>query len=217
MNRSQVNVIAPSKSKFPDPRKFVGIILTGSHAMITDAEDWSKRTARWILEIIDKQVPLLGICYGHQLIASALGGTVADNPNGKEFGTVKLFLKKNARKNLLFKNTPWEFFVHVSHTQSVLSLPPQAEILAFSDKDQRQAFFVPPCTWGVQFHPEFSAEISRAYVKYFADQSRTEGQDVGLIYGEIRETMFGKKILKNFIACAEEEGQKLSMVSAVAD
>src|SRR4030042_1583552 len=53
-------------------RDLSGIVITGSHAMITDHHPWSERTADWLATTIEKQIPTLGICYGHQLLAHAL-------------------------------------------------------------------------------------------------------------------------------------------------
>ncbi|MBN8262801.1 MAG: gamma-glutamyl-gamma-aminobutyrate hydrolase family protein, partial [Xanthomonadales bacterium] len=72
----------------PERAGFAGAIITGSAAMVTERRDWSERSAGWLREAAHAGLPLLGICYGHQLIAHALGGEVGDNPNGREMGTV---------------------------------------------------------------------------------------------------------------------------------
>ncbi len=66
----------------PEPASLSGAILTGAWAMVTDHAEWSERTAAWIRSAMDHQLPLLGVCYGHQLMAYALGGQVGDNPRG---------------------------------------------------------------------------------------------------------------------------------------
>ncbi len=57
-----------------------GAVLTGSWSMVTDREPWSERTAEWLRGAHRAQLPLLGICYGHQLMAHALGGVVDFHP-----------------------------------------------------------------------------------------------------------------------------------------
>lgn len=66
----------------PDPADFAGIIVSGSAAFVTDRADWSERSAEWLRHAAHQGMPLLGICYGHQLLAHALGGEVDYNPAG---------------------------------------------------------------------------------------------------------------------------------------
>ena len=198
--RSDFKIVNPVNGEaLPHPTNFAGIILTGSHAMVTDQEKWSKRVADWLLIVVKNKIPVLGICYGHQLLAQALGGCVDYNPNGMEFGTVELRLTHSAMKNPLFRGVPSAFSVHVSHSQSVIKLPPRTELLASSEKEPHQAFFLPPSSWGVQFHPEFNDQISGEYVRKFTDQLKKEGQNVDSILDNIQETPESENILKNFM------------------
>jgi len=182
----------------PDPRDFAGIIVTGSHAMVTDRADWSERTAGWLRDVVEAEVPLLAICYGHQLLAHAAGGTVGDNPAGREFGTVTVRFDEAARTDPLFSTLPERFDVQVSHTQSVLSLPPGAELLASSAREPHQAYRLGRCAWGVQFHPEFDAEITRAYIHRCASDLRSEGQDPDKLATGVREAPHATAVLGNF-------------------
>ena len=70
------------------PRRegFAGVIVTGSAAMVTERADWSERSADWLREAAHDGMPLFGICYGHQLLAHALGGEVGYNPAGPRDG-----------------------------------------------------------------------------------------------------------------------------------
>lgn len=194
-----IEMVSPfDGEKLPDPEKYSGIILTGSHGTIMKKEDWSERTAEWIPKVLEKEIPLLGICYGHQLIAYAMGGKVNDNPLGKEFGTVETILSDYAKNDPLFKNLPSKMLVQVCHSQSVLTLPDKAVILSSSKRDPFHAFFLPPSTWGVQFHPEFSAAIVLGYVKHFATELQDEGYDVDEMILNIVETSESEKILGQF-------------------
>ena len=76
----------------PDPRSVRAVVVTGSAAMVTSREPWSERTAAWLCETVEVKTPVLGICYGHQLLAHALGGRVEDNPQGRHIGTVDVTL-----------------------------------------------------------------------------------------------------------------------------
>lgn len=185
-------------SPLPAYNELSGVVVTGSHSMVTDHDDWSERTATWLAGAVEK-VPILGICYGHQLLAYALGGKVGDNPNGHEYGTVEVHLNENAHQDSLLGGLLNPIQVHVSHTQSVTELPTQAKLLASSDRDPHQAFVVGECAWGVQFHPEFDAEVVRAYIHHTRPVLLAEKQDPDRLIGQSTDTPYGSEILKRFI------------------
>lgn len=138
-----------------------GVIIMGSLAMVTEKTDWMLRLSNNIIELTEKQIPLLGICFGHQLIAQALGGIVDYNPKGLEIGTVELERLPSASYDPLFESLPENFAAQTVHFQSVQQLPPNAVCLAKSELDDHHAFRAGSCTWGVQFHPEFTSDIMR--------------------------------------------------------
>lgn len=137
-----------------------GAILSGSWAMVTDHADWSERTAAWIRGALEAELPLLGVCYGHQLMAYALGGKVGDNPNGWERGLKTL--THNTSRDPWLAPLPETFQAWLSHRQSVITPPPHAEVLARSDLDGCQILRYSPQALSVQFHPEFTREIMTA-------------------------------------------------------
>lgn len=201
--RLDFTMLAPYKEALPStPTDFAGVIITGSHAMVTDRETWSEQTAAWIPRVIDAGVPLLGICYGHQLLAHAMGGLVENLPGGIELGTVTITLTGEAGEDPLFKGLPRHMQVHASHTQTVAQLPPGAILLAAGDDEPHHAFSLGPCAWGVQFHPEFDAEIMKTYVHAFSDLMRTHGQDPIRALKKIMETPLSTRLLNRFVEIA---------------
>jgi len=176
----------------PRPGNAGAIVITGSHEMVSDRLDWSERTAAWLVEAVSCGTPILGICYGHQLLAHALGGEVNNNPRGPEMGTTEVTLPGEASADLLLRGLPSAINVHVSHSQSVLRLPPGAIRLAGNHWDRNQAFRFGDCAWGVQFHPEFDAGIMHAYA--------AEEQSLAEI--TIFDTPFGAQILRRFASLA---------------
>jgi len=182
----------------PSPTEWAGILLTGSHAMVTDQEDWCRTTAAWLPGAVDANVPLLGVCYGHQLLADAMGGTVADHPQGTEMGTVGIASTPEAKDDLLFKTLPSIMQVHASHSQTVTNLPPDAVLLAANAWEPHHAFAVGACAWGIQFHPEFDAHIMSTYIKAFADELRKQGQNPDDLLHKIEETPDSRQVLERF-------------------
>lgn len=162
-------VVRPQDGEaLPSIEGFCGVVVTGSGAMVTDGADWMRATEAWLREVVERQVPLLGICFGHQLLAHALGGRVENNPRGIEVGTRETRLTAAAASDPLFQAVAASCRVQTSHRQSVIALPPRAVCLAASDQDPHHAFRAGPLAWGVQFHPEFSARIVTAYEAFYA-------------------------------------------------
>ncbi|MCZ6631967.1 MAG: glutamine amidotransferase [bacterium] len=128
---SDVWVVAVYEDEpLPDHSDVAGVVVTGSHAMVTDREDWSERTAAWLRDGVQKETPILGVCYGHQLLAHGLGGTVGDHPLGQELGTVDVVVNKTGQKDRLIGQLPERFSAQASHRQSVLVLPEGARCRA---------------------------------------------------------------------------------------
>ncbi len=174
------------------------IVITGSAAMVTERIGWMEQSASWIRQAVAQSVPLLGICFGHQLLAYALGGDVGYNPRGLEVGTATIRLTREAGRDPLFNTMPGEFFAQVSHRQSVLHLPTGARLLASSEMDPHQAFAYGACAWGVQFHPEFDARIIRRFIKDYHQRLLEEGDSAQRLLAEVAESPHSALLLQRF-------------------
>ena len=184
--------------QLPDLDLIGGIIITGSHAMVTDKLDWIKTTADWLLKAVRRDIPVLGICFGHQILAYALGGMVGYMPGGPEFGTVPIRLTDDAGNDPLFRSLHRRFGVQTSHFQSVTELPSMSVLLGFTEKDPHSAFRYGRCAWGVQFHPEYDADIANAYVNEFNEGIKNSHEDPTALPLNCRDTVEGKMILSRF-------------------
>ncbi|MBN2805569.1 MAG: gamma-glutamyl-gamma-aminobutyrate hydrolase family protein [Prolixibacteraceae bacterium] len=144
------------------PSEYVAAIITGSQANVDDDLPWIEPLENWILTARYSNVPILGICFGHQLIAKAFGGKVILNPAGMSLGIININVTEEGKNNKLFKQTGSNFESFVHHAYIVDSLPNLASILATNDQGVVYAFsFDKIC--GIQFHPEFSPEIMQHY------------------------------------------------------
>jgi len=165
LHRDGVDIVrADAGEVLPDARSYAGAIVTGSPSMVSERLAWSEATAGWLRQSIAAGLPILGVCYGHQLLAHALGGRVDYHANGREIGTIAIERLPTAADDALMNVAPAQFRAHVSHRQSVLELPSGAVVLAGSAHDPHHAVRYAPRVWGLQFHPEFSVEIMRGYL-----------------------------------------------------
>lgn len=199
LERTEVGVVAVYQGEaLPDARIPSCVVVTGSASMVTDREDWSERTADWLLEVVEAGTPLLGICYGHQLLADALGGVVADNPNGRQIGTVSLALEPEAAGDPLFSCLAAGEKLHATHVQSVLELPQGARRLASTALDPNHAFAVGEQVYGLQAHPEFDADVMRRYLEGRRDLLAAERLDADALLAEVCDAPGGARLLRRF-------------------
>lgn len=171
------------------------VIITGSHSMVTHEEPWSLELENWLPKLIEDEVPLLAICYGHQLLAKSLGGVSGYHKNGMEIGTVEINLDENAKSDTIFSKLENSFKAHTIHSQTVLELPKNAIKLASNNHDSNHAFRVGNCAWGVQFHPEFDENIMNLYINEVA---KKKDLDVEKLTSKSKNTHISTSILKEF-------------------
>ncbi|HET8897776.1 MAG TPA: glutamine amidotransferase [Rhodanobacteraceae bacterium] len=191
---SAVRVVdASSGAPLPAPNTVVGAVISGSAAMVTERAPWSEAAAGWIRKAMDADLPLFGVCYGHQLMTHALGGRVGYLPE-REIGTKEVVRLAATPVGGL----PARFRAHTTHRQSVLELAPGSQPLAASQQDPHQVIQYGPYAQSTQFHPEFSRDIMRAYVRLRAPQLREEGLNIGALLRTSAATPLARQLLRRF-------------------
>jgi GMP synthase (glutamine-hydrolysing) len=160
---------------YPAPAMCAGVVISGSHDMVTDNAPWMQDLAQWLQQVCHAGVPVLGICFGHQLLAHTLGGQVGVHPSGLELGTVPVAIQADVSHDPIWKDMPSCFDAHVVHYQSVRRLPQEACVLAGNSHEPHQAFRWRNNVWGVQFHPEFSQAAMQGYIDHVVQDLRQHG------------------------------------------
>jgi GMP synthase (glutamine-hydrolysing) len=155
----------------------IGIILSGGPASVHSEGAFSIDE-----EILSLGIPVLGICYGHQVLAQSLGGTVASTGTS-EFGPAELTVSETSG---LFSGQPRDQQVWMSHNDAVSVAPdgfvvtastPEAGVAAMEDRDRK--------LYGVQFHPEVKhTEHGQEVIEHFLTKvcdARTTWTHAGII------------------------------------
>ena len=177
------------------PNGPAAFVITGSAASVPDRLPWMLRTEAWLREVVAAGTPTFGICFGHQILAQALGGEVQRNPRGREMGTMEI---ERVSADPLFAGLADRFQANVTHVDSVVRLPPGAEPLARSALESHQALRFAERCYGVQFHPEIDGDAMRGYLDARRPILTTEGFDVDAMIERAVDTPDGTRILRNF-------------------
>ncbi len=200
LKKAAIRVFQVDEGDDPGPvEKYAGILVTGSPAMVTDHEPWSLQAGHWLQGAIHAKIPVLGVCYGHQLLAQTLGGDVGPNPNGREMGSQKLDLNVHADDDLLTQGLPTQLIVQKTHLQSVLVPPPNAVVLGGYDADPYAFLRFSEKAWGMQFHPEFTTSIMRAYISSRSQDINDEGGNAADLISRISKSPSGEALLQRFV------------------
>jgi GMP synthase (glutamine-hydrolysing) len=179
------------------------VVVSGSPHAVYEPHPWIPAAEALVREAVaGRDLPLLGVCFGHQLLAQAMGGSVTRNPRGREMGTIEVELNEHGARDVLFRAMPRRFAAQATHCDTVMRAPTGSAVLATSSKDGCQSFRVGERAWGVQFHPEITAPIMRGYVRARTAALQAEGHDPEAVHAGVRDEVDGGRVLANFLAVA---------------
>lgn len=133
-------------------------VITGSRHGVNDGHEWISQLEEFVRLLHHRQKKVIGICFGHQLIAKALGGKVIKSPKGWGVGI---------NQSQMFQQKSWmhpfqnQFNLIISHQDQVVELPKDAEVLAGNDFCPYYMLQIGNNLLTIQGHPEFTKEYSR--------------------------------------------------------
>ncbi len=173
-------------SIFPDSiHDADGWLLTGSKHGVYEEHSWIPVVEEFVREAYAADVPLVGVCFGHQLLAQALGGSVSKFDGGWSVGTVEYNLEWEGRSE--------KSVLNAYHQDQVQDLPPDAKVIGSTDFCEYAALVYGNKALSFQPHPEFEDE-------YVDDLLITRGH---LLSSETREQAarsLGQKLDSQIIA-----------------
>ncbi|WP_437619780.1 glutamine amidotransferase [Sorangium sp. So ce1151] len=180
----------------PDADEAAAFVITGSSANVPHREPWMLRTEAWLRDVVRAGTPTFGICFGHQILAQALGGECIRNPRGREIGRIRV---QRRADDPLFDGLPSSFETHATHIDTVGALPEGARSLAFTELDDHQVIRFTSTCYGVQFHPEMDHDVIAGYIAWRREILEAEGLDVPALLASLSPDQLGTRTLHNFI------------------
>ena len=141
-----------------DPDECDAWITTGSRHSVNDDEPWIRDLEQFVRDVATQEVPFVGICFGHQLIAKALGGTVVKSDHGWGVGAKEVEVRGDLGLGA-------SYTLLTSYQDQIEDLPPGAEILGWNEHCPVSMMGVGENMIGIQGHPEFDTTYSEALME----------------------------------------------------
>jgi GMP synthase (glutamine-hydrolysing) len=157
------------------------------------------RAEEYLRVLVRARVPTLGICFGHQLLAQALGGQVVRNPRGREIGTVDFEIVES---DPLLSSATAPLEANATHVDTIEQLPEGVRVLARTGLERHAAVRFTEMAWGVQFHPEMDATIVRDYLHARRELLLREGIDPDALLERTTDATAGASTLVRFLEIA---------------
>jgi len=196
------------------PSGMTGIVISGSvhHIYDTKGKNWKDSLCE-LAKTHYAQIPVLGICFGHQALAQALGGKTVPNSLGREVGTVPIYTTPEAKQDLLFCGFKSGSLVPQSHLDHVAELPNGAVRLAYNSYSPNQAFKIGK-SWGIQFHPELQPQLFEqllsSRIKTLRKEAKiTEANKLQTVSDSVQECPQAVEVLKRFVSLCLTESQTM--------
>ncbi|MBN2362929.1 gamma-glutamyl-gamma-aminobutyrate hydrolase family protein [candidate division WOR-3 bacterium] len=194
--------------KYPDLCEASLVVISGSQYSINDDYEWLDYAVEYYLRCFEKSIPVIGICYGHQLIARAHGGKEAvGKAESPEMGFIEV---KVLEDGPIYSGLPGRFKVIGAHYDEVKIVPDDFKRTAESDKCRVQSMLnASKAVMGIQFHPEMKGSTAK---KLFTDEilkMKGYGIDLEKVISEMPDDRFGAELIfKNFIDEFVKRGER---------
>ena len=142
-----------------------GWLITGSKYGVYENLDWMLQLQDFVRELAAAEVPLIGVCFGHQIIAQALGGEVVKSDRGWGVGLHRYRVDASPP---WMQQAPQAVGIYAFHQDQVVQKPPTAEVFLSSEFCPLAGLTYGSSIISVQAHPEFGEDYERALLDAFA-------------------------------------------------
>jgi len=198
---ANIEVFHNPSGEFPDSYNYDGVVVTGSAASVYWDREWIGQLKTWVGGAVEAGLPVLGVCFGHQLLADVLGGRVED------MGEYEIGYRTVIHDNesQLLEGIGDSMTVFTTHSDRVAEPPPGSTVFARNEYGIHG--FRKDRVMGVQFHPEYDMETAELVASGKDDQLSDERlQNVldGITDENYAAACEAKQLFDNFLEYVEE-------------
>jgi len=194
-----------TRGDLPKNFDFDAIVVTGSRASVYWEDEWIEELIEWLGESVKREIPHLGVCFGHQILAVVLGGKV-ESMEDFEIGYNEI---QQVRENKLLEGIPETFVSFSTHGDAVTKIPPESLLIA--ENEYGIQGWNKGNIWTVQFHPEYDLKTIKDTTPKkegpLIPRTKIEkilAESTKVMHYKISET---KRLFDNFIELAGEMRQ----------
>ena len=209
---AEVEVVRLDRTgSLPDPREFAAAVCLGGPMNANDIEGhpWLKELRAFFGTCVTRRVPLLAVCLGAQVLATALGGEVRVGDDGPEVGRGLVAKRDLGWSDPLFADLPLMPDVVQFHHDAITRLPPGADLLAAATRYPNQAFRAGSVAYGIQFHIETTPELFERWLLLdpagaeFAKAADRTPEGLAELHADVEETW--RPFVDRFVKLAKGE------------
>ena len=196
-----VNVVERPVPSVAEALAYDVVILggAGAHSAYVDYP-FTEPLSDLVNELVERDRPFFGACFGHQFLGRALGGSVVHDPANEEIGTFEVEVTAEGAKDPLFQGAPPRFAAHLGHHDRIDRVPSNLVTLASTARCAQQVVRVADKpVYGAQFHCEMTEQHMRERVMMYARDYMSGDDPAGQLAKRLRPTPYADGLLARFM------------------
>jgi GMP synthase (glutamine-hydrolysing) len=196
-----INVVDQPDVSWSDVEDAHAVLIGGAGAFsVTQDHAFTHPLRDLVFELIERDRPVFGACWGHQFLVKITGGTVIEDPEQEEVGTFSVHLTPDGEADPLFAEVHRPFWAQLGHKDSAGSLGPGWRELAYSDRSRNQAIrLTDKPVYGTQFHSELNEERLRQRLLVYLDDYVKDEEEYNRIIRSLRPSIDADRLLSRFL------------------